>query len=290
MTVMVPALVEEKSGEIAYDLSASDFSIRDNGVEQEVGLEGDTDLQGRSLLLVIQTGRNAQLAKIGQLSELLDAILTGPRDQVAIMTFDSRPHVVQEFGVNSDAIAHSLAFLPPGDSGAMLFDALHAGVALFDRAPVDNRRVILLISGEHDHGSIASGAGSLIQSVSLANVSIYGLTFIAPRKQLMGRLWSMNPLTMTGSAMQRNAPETLAQLTGGDFYRFDTERGFEDRVSDITNHIHNSYYLTFRPSNPTPGFHSLQVSVRRVKTNVISARSGYWLSPVVNVGSEGNAQ
>jgi VWFA-related protein len=291
-TVPVQALVEGKSGEIAYDLSASDFSVRDNGVEQQVQLESATAPPPRSVLLVVQTGRNAaaQLGKIERLDNLLDSILTSPRDQVALLTFDSRPHLIQGFTVSSDAISHSLASIRPGDTDAALFDALHTAVAMFDKAPAESRRIILLISGEHDHGSIAPSAALLIQSISLADVSVYGLTFTAPRKELLARMWSMNPLAMTSNAMQRNAAETLAQLTGGDFYHFDSERSFEERVGDVANHIHNSYFLTFQPHDLVPGFHSLQVSVLRSKTDVVAARSGYWFSAADEANSEAKPQ
>ncbi len=285
--VPVPALVEVRPGEIAYDLSASDFSIKDDGVEQQVGL-GDASSQPRSLLLVIQTGHNAaaQLGKIEHLNDLLDSILTGPADQVGIITFDSRPHVLQDFKVNSETVSHSLTSIVPGDTGAALFDALNASVRMLGKAPAANRRLILLISGQHDHGSMAATAAPLIRSISLANVSVYGLTFTAPRKDLAGKLWSLNPLAMTANAMQKNATEALAQLTGGDFYRFDTERNFEDRVGEIAKHIHNSYCLTFQPNDPAPGFHSLQVGVRRSKTTIVAARSGYWFSAADDASSE----
>jgi VWFA-related protein len=289
--VPVPALVEVRSGEIAYDLSASDFSIKDDGVEQQVSL-GDVDSQPRSLLLVIQTGHNAsgQLGKLEHLDDLLDSILTGPADRVGILTFDSHPHVLQDFTENSEAVSHSLTSIAPGDAGAALFDALQMAVTMFDKAPAANRRVILLISGQHDHGSIASGAASLIRSISLANVAVYGLAFTAPRKDLLGKLWSLNPLAMTAGAMQKNAAETLAQLTGGDFYQFDTEKGFEDRVSEMATHIHNSYCLAFQPKDPAPGFHSLQVGVRRSKTTIVAARSGYWFSVEDDTNSEVQTQ
>jgi VWFA-related protein len=289
--VPVPALVEVRSGEIAYDLSASDFSIKDEGVEQQVEL-GNTDSRPRSLRIVLRTGRNAsaQLGKINHLNDLLSTMLTGPIDQVGILTFDSRPHVVQDFAVNSDAVSHSLTSIVPGDTGAALFDALHAAVAMFPRAPATNRRFILLISRQHDHGSIASSAAPLIRSISPANVSIYGLTFTAPRKDLLRKLWSTNPLAMTASAMQRSAVEALARLTGGDFYRFDTDKSFEDRVVEMTNHIHNSYCIMFQPNDPAPGFHSLQVGVRRSKTTVVAARSGYWFSAKDDTDSEAKAQ
>ena len=291
-TVTVPALVELKSGEIAYDLAASDFSIKDDGVEQQVELENDANPEPLSVLLVIQTGANArsQLDKIARLDDLLDSLLTSPRDQVAILTFDSRLRLVQDFTASSNAISHSLASIAPGNSGAALFDALHEAVALFSKEPLQNRRIVLLISGEHDHGSYASDSASLIRGVSLRNVSVYSLTFAPGKKELLNRLWSMNPLAMTASAMQKNAAEALAQLTGGDFYRFDSEKSFEERVDEMSNHIHNRYCLAFQPRNPEPGFHSLVVEVHRSKVNIVSARSGYWFSPTDSSGSGGSPE
>jgi VWFA-related protein len=288
--VIVPALVEDKSGHIAFDLSATDFSLKDNGFEQQVILEDNDNLQPLSLLLVIQTGGSAatQLSKIEGLNDLLDSILTSPQDQVALLPFDNRPSVVQDFTTNSDKISHALSSVAPGNAGATLFDALHMALTELDKASPANRRVVLLISGEHDHGSNASDSASLIRGFASGDISVYSLTFAAPRKELLNRLRSLNPLAFTASSMQKNAAATLAQLTGGDFYRFDTDKNFEEHVSEIADHIHNRYSLAFQPHSLEPGFHTLQVDVHRSKTIVVSARSAYWLS-TANVSQSGGS-
>jgi VWFA-related protein len=290
--ILVPALVESKAGEVAYGLSVDNFSIKDDGIEQQVDLESDPGAQPLSLLLVIQTGHNAaaQLGNIARLDDLLDSILTSPRDQVGIITFDGRPRLVQDFTTDSEATSKSLSAIEPGNANSALFDAIHLAVAALRKTSSSSRRVILLISGEHDHGSNASDTASLIRDVSSSDSSIYSLSFRADRKELIGKLWSLNPLAMTTRSLQRNAAEGLAQLTGGDFYRFDSEKSFEDKVSVAASHIHNRYSLTFRPTSPQPGFHSLQVEVRHVKANVVSARSGYWLSAPNASGGGGGFQ
>ena len=289
-TILVPALVELKSGEIAYGLTVDNFSIKDNGIEQRVQMESDPSVEPLSLLLVIQTGHDAQLGKIARLDDLLDSILTSPRDEVGVITFDSRPRLVQDFTTDSDAITRALRSLEPGNTGSALFDAIHMAVASLNKTPARSRRVILLISGEHDHGSNAYDTGYLIREVSSSDSSIYSLSFRAGRRELLSRLWSLNPLAMTESSLQRNAAEGLARLTGGDFFRFDSEKSFENEVNAAANHIHNRYSLTFQPRSSEPGFHSLQVEVRSGNVNVVSARSGYWLSTPTGSGSGGGFQ
>jgi VWFA-related protein len=289
-SISIPTLVESKAGQIAYGLSAEDFSLKDNGVPQRLQLESEPTRRPLSLLLVIQTGHNAEshLQDISGLDDLLDSILTSPSDQVGVITFDSRPSLVQQLTSGSKAISSALGEIRPGDSGSALFDAIHMAINSLRSAPAGNRKAILLISSEHDHGSNASDTASLVRDSAASNASIDCLSFVTGR-QGMSKLRSLNPLAMTAAAMQKNSPSTLAQLTGGDFYRFNSERQFEDEFGDIATHLNNRYILAFRPSKPEPGFHSLQVQVLRAKINVVSSRSGYWVSssdPTAGAGGE----
>jgi VWFA-related protein len=290
--VPVPVLIEDRSGEIVFGLSADNFSIRDEGVAQRVTLEAAAETTPLSLLLLIQTGHNAaaQLMKISRLDDLLDSILTNPLDQVGIITFDGTPRLVQDFTADPNPVSSQLASIAGGNERAALFDALHLAMRTFTKAPSENRRVILLISGEHDHGSNAFDTASLIQAISSSDASIYGLSFSTTKNDLMGHIWSLNPLAMTASAMQKNAPQALAQLTGGDYYRFNSEKSFEDRVTEIANHIHNRYILTFHPSDRQPGFHFLQVDLQGTKASIVTARSGYWMSTTNRSDDAGGAQ
>jgi VWFA-related protein len=277
--VTVPVLVETKSGELAYDLSESDFSIRDNGVKQRITLDGVLERMPLSLVLVIQTGHvgAAQLETTTHVNGLLDTALSGPDDQVAVIGFDSRPRVLQQFTSDSGDISSGLASITSGGSGAALFDSVHLALGLLQAVSKSNRKMIVLVSGEHDHGSNASDAGSLIHDVSASDVSIYSLCFRAGRKGLMDELGSLNPVAMLSNAVQKNAAEALAQMTGGEFYRFDSKKEFEDRGIQVANHINNRYELSFHASDPEPGFHRLQVEVNYPKMNVIAARTGYWV-------------
>jgi hypothetical protein len=178
----------------------------------------------------------------------------------------------------------------PWNANSALFDAIHLAIAALRNTSLASRQVILLISGEHDHGSSKSDIASLIRDVSASNSSIYSLTFRPGGKELPRRSSSLDPLAMTASSFARNAAEELAALSGGGFYRFDSDRSFEDDVISVANHIHNRYSLTFQPSGSRPGFHTLQVEVRHAKANVVSARNGYWRSSAMGSGSGGEPQ
>ena len=52
--VLVPALVRTGSGQLVYTLTANDFTITDDGVEQRVSLDEDTDDQPLALAIVVE--------------------------------------------------------------------------------------------------------------------------------------------------------------------------------------------------------------------------------------------
>jgi VWFA-related protein len=290
--VLVPVLVESKSGEIAYGLSASDFLTEDNGIGQHVDMQNGAPVRPLSLIIVIQTGHGAasHLEKIAHLGALLDSMLTNTQDRAAVIAFDSRPQLFQEFAGDSDEISNSLASIVAGMSGAALFDAMHMAISSLRKVPSENREVVVLISSEHDHGSYASDNASLIRDVSASDASVYCLSFRTARKEIVGKLKFLSPFAVSASAMQRNSSEALAQMTGGEFYRFDSEKRFEDRILEVANHINNRYIFTFHPSNPDPGFHALEVEVDYSKVAVLSARTGYWLAASGSNDSGGSRQ
>jgi VWFA-related protein len=77
-------------------------------------------------------------------------------------------------------------------------------------------------------------------------------------------------------AIQHNVPETVAKLTGGEYYKLGSEKTFERDLSTIANHIPNRYMLSFQSQSPHPGFHAISLTTNYEGLKV-SARSGYWI-------------
>lgn len=78
------------------------------------------------------------------------------------------------------------------------------------------------------------------------------------------------------NGLQRNVPETVAQLTGGEFFHFEDTRGLVRGLLAISNHVPNRYMLSFQPQSPHPGFHSIQLRLRDYPGLRVTARSSYW--------------
>jgi VWFA-related protein len=96
------------------------------------------------------------------------------------------------------------------------------------------------------------------------------LTQLAPPLALakMAALIAMNGL-------RTNIPESVATLTGGEFFKLGDRRSLERSLTTISNHIPNRYVLTFQPQSPHPGLHSIELHLRDYPGLTVTARSSY---------------
>jgi hypothetical protein len=76
--------------------------------------------------------------------------------------------------------------------------------------------------------------------------------------------------------MQKNIPETVARLTGGEYFKLTNSKSLERDLQTISNHIPNRYVLSFQPPSPHPGLHALALSAPDYVGLTIIARSSYW--------------
>lgn len=96
------------------------------------------------------------------------------------------------------------------------------------------------------------------------------------------RLARMAFLAATDS-LKRNVPESVAQLTGGEYFPFKNAATLAQHLITISNDVPNYYVLSFRPQSPEPGLHALQLSLKYLSGLQVTARKAYWVdadSPV----------
>jgi VWFA-related protein len=76
--------------------------------------------------------------------------------------------------------------------------------------------------------------------------------------------------------LQRNVPETVAQVTGGEYFKFENSRSLVRDLLTISNHVPNRYVLSFQPQSPHAGFHAVELKLVGHPGLHVTARSGFW--------------
>jgi VWFA-related protein len=318
--VLVPALVKGRNSEIIYGLQAKDFIIEDDGVEQLVHLDEEPESEPVSLVVAVQVGASAaeELPRIRTLGTMLEPILSQGQTRCAIVTFDDVVELQQDFTANSARLSYALQRLESGhDTGAAILDAIGYSVALLKREPKERRRILLLVSETRDHGSHVVTVEDTVRAITESNTLVYTLAFSptvsnvldtlrgntgkrvkpvpeekrTPEEIVSGSVLAdgtprgsvplMPFLVLAAQAMRKNTPKTIAQMSGGEYELFTSSKGFESRMIDFTNHLHNRYLLSFEPKDPHPGLHKVSVRLREPRGASILARDRYWAVPPV---------
>jgi VWFA-related protein len=337
--VLVPAMVKTKGGDVVFTLTSDDFAVTDDGVEQKLRLEDDTDGQPLALVVCVETGGSGsrRLDQYRDLGPVLDALIGNVPHKVAVVGFDSAPMLLHKFTPDVDAVAGTLGSLDLGDEHATILDAIGFSVDLLRKQPTTYRRAILLISETIDNGSHMKLEEAL-RAISDTNTAIYSLGFSSgkanaahyadrelpyhvdgagnisfsnahpgPAHGCMGKDPDPDATTNKGGqafdclgllvpplalaklaairaadAMQRNVPETVAQLTGGEYFQFENSRSLVRGLLTISNHVPNRYVLSFQPHSPHAGYHSVELKLKDHPGLEITARSSYWADTDAN--------
>ena len=189
--VLVPALVREKSGALVYTLSANDFVLTDDGVPQKVRLEQDTGGEPLVLVVVMEAGaarqspgwkptnREVPANRFQHLSTLVEGLAGNVQKKVAVVEFDSRVRLVEDFTSNMDTVRAALDDASEdenSDGGAAILDGLGFAVEMLRKQPASYRRAILLLSETNDRGSQLPLAQA-IRTISDTNTTIFSVAF-----------------------------------------------------------------------------------------------------------------
>jgi VWFA-related protein len=286
--VLVPTLVEKPGGGVVYGLKPQDFILEDNGVPQKIRVQEELDTAPVALVVAVEQGGVGILEfnKLAKLGPLLDLFLSDGKGQAALVGFDSKPHLIRDFTHSSDEVNADLKHLKPGDGGDAILDSVSYAVDLLETRPKEYRRVLLLISEERDHGSKHTKPAQLIQKIGQSDVLVLSVSFSPARAELShdlkdngdNRTMSMiSSLFMLVQAFKKNVSKEVAHMSGGEYHAFTGDKAFESRVVESAQHARNRYLITFSPSDPTPGLHTIQVRLAQDYGARVVARANYWM-------------
>ncbi|MHB8652682.1 MAG: VWA domain-containing protein [Terriglobia bacterium] len=313
--VTTPVAVIDSSGQFVYNLDEKDFQILDNGVPQKIQ-SFETEMRPLALVIVIQTNSTVipLLDQVHPLASMFSSLLVGAQGEAAVIFYNDRVIVGQDFSNDSDRLATTFRDFTARGDGARLNDALSRAISLLETRPKAERRVIVAFSNGYDSGS-DTGKQMVVRRATSAEVAIYGLGF-SPGQALLEKKPHPEPygpldtnvarqvppntiptptnenatydtpvpvipiMTATGeiirSARAKSALEFYAGYTGGVFYSHWSSKALQNQLNRIASEIQSQYELAYVPDTMSQGgFHRIQVQVRRPGVKV-RARAGYF--------------
>lgn len=288
--VLVPVTVTDRKGNFIEGLSAEDFVVADNGVQQRIRLDtSDTVLAPVSLVVAVQCSgiSAAALAKINRVGGMIQPLVSGDRGRVAVLAYDDEVRVLQDFTGDSGKIRVAFERIQGRVIRAgIMIDAVAAAVQMLETRPLNSRRILLTLSESRDRRSKLKLADVVVMA-QRAGVTIFPATYSAYATPWTAKPEDNPPMPGGPDYMggmvdllrlgKTNTAEALARSTGGHHLSFETLSGLENAITRAGEEIHSQYLLSFVPrESDNKGFHRLEVSVPSKSDTIIRARPGYW--------------
>jgi VWFA-related protein len=291
--VVAPTTVTDAEGNLVHGLRPDQFRLTDNNKLQQIKVE--VAYIPISLVVAIQANASAEpvLSKIKQIAPLLQGMVTGEQGEVAILAFDHRMQLLQDFTSDGARIDQAFEKLKPGSSSNAVTDVVVEAARMLRTRPKERRRVLLLISETRENGS-QNNKRTALNQLQFENIITYSVNinrFIttllrkpeAPRPDPIP--YTARPVPagvphtpshaaqVSGNASNSanfvpafveifksvkdifvaNPVEVYTRFTGGREHSFVSQRDLERAINEIGTELHSQYLITYAPSNKEEG-------------------------------------
>ena len=291
--VTIPVSVFDRNGLYIPNLSKENFTVFEDGKEQEIAYFGTSEKPFTVVLLIdtspsteyqIDEIRSAAVAFVDQLK---------PQDRVMVIEFDGNVHVLTEATSDRQLIYKGIRKADFG-GGTALYDAVDFSLRKRLNA-IEGRKAIVLFT---DGVDTQSGKATYDSTVALAEESdslifpIYYNTYLETRRQsttvydpFPDPIWGRQRRTYPSPAGTRPEEyalgkkylEELADYTGGRVFRPESTPGGLTRAFEgIAEELRRQYQIGYVPADEGKPGTRKQIRVRVDRPNlVIRSRDSY---------------
>jgi len=315
--VTAPVTVLDGERHVA-GLEKQHFRVFDNDQEQEI-TGFDVSFLPISLVICIQSDSRVEglLPQIQKTGILYSDLVLGEQGEAAVIAFDGRVEVRQDFTMDSTKLSQAIRGIRAGNDATHLADAVWRAVHMLRTRPENRRRVMVVLSESRENGS-ETELGEALRDAQLHNILIYPIRLSTTRARLARPAQPKRDVFPPGVAARPTAPgvvntptaqaqshvevvnvlpviieavrgvknlifndplQLLAEGSGGRVLAPLTEAGLQDSVGRIGEELHSQYLLSYYPNNLTVGgFHRIRIQVERYKART---RPGYWYGPLL---------
>lgn len=249
--IRVDVLVTDSSRRPMRGLTAADFTIRDNGVPQDIDVVsfGETSLNVGLAFDLSESVAGEPLARLQAASRALTNELQ-PADRFALVTFERIVTMRCALSSNRSCAIDALARAKPVGETALV-DGVFAGMMVGESDA--GRSLLMVFSDGLDTASFLD-ASRVLDLGRRSDVVVYPIASQGARPDFL---------------------EELASLTGGRLHEVGKNDDLSATFRTILDEFRHRYLITYAPKNvPKGGWHTLGVRVNRSGARV-KARPGY---------------
>jgi Ca-activated chloride channel homolog len=263
--VLVNAVVTDSNGRSVTGLDKSRFQLWEDRTQQEIEYFSSTEVP-LSLAVVFDVS-SSMADKLPVSRDAVSTLLKmgNPEDEYALIEFNSRPRVTQDFALGFSTLQDHLASTSAAGSTA-LYDAVYMGIEKLRHSHNPRKALLLVTDGEdnHSHYSYSDIKEFAMESaVQLFAIRIGGYTI---------------PTSTKGHKPGSAVLQELVDLTGGEVFFASDIRRLDEICSNISETLRNEYVIGYAPTNTAKDgkWRGLKLKVNAASRVNVHTRSGYY--------------
>ena len=251
--VILTATAADKQGNPVLDMTGDDFTLAEDGVEQQI-LDFYIEERPISLALIVDTSgsmrgamKGVQVAAGGFVDTLEE------EDRALVIDFDEKVFLLQGLTGDKEALKESIHSTYP-QGGTALYDALYAAFRILNEH--EGRKAIILLTDGDDHNSHFT-LERVMKTARSSEVVIYSIGL--------------------GSGIKRGPLRDLAMETGGRSYFPGDVEQLREVYARVAQELRSQYYLTYSSTNREFDGTYRKIKLKSNREDVqIHTRRGYY--------------
>jgi len=284
--VSVLASVRDKRGGLVANLEKTDFTVFEDGKQQEIKyFSRETDLPLTIGLLIDVSGSQRNLIEIERnaASQFFSQVIR-KKDEAFLISFGEECELLQDYtgsarllsqAMNGLRVSSGVGGFGPGPvptsgdpRGTVLYDAVFLAADEKLRTEV-GRKVIVLITDGVDEGS-RKKIGEAIEAAQKADAVIYSIDYSDPRAYGYGGF-------VFGGGAGEGYLRQMSDATGGHVYKVGRNHTLNDVFTELQEEMRSQYSIGFSSTNEKRDGSYRKLEVRMANKDLkAQVRKGYY--------------
>lgn len=286
--VNILASVRDKKGSLIPNLEKSDFTVLEDGKQQEIKyFTKETDLPLTIGLLIDVSASQRNLIEIERnaASQFFSKVLR-KKDEAFLISFGEEAELLQDYtgspsllnrGLNDLRVSSGVGGFGPGPvptagqpRGTVLYDAVY--LAANDKLKTEvGRKVIVVITDGEDQGSRLS-MNQAIEAAQKSDAVVYGIYYYDPSAYGRG----FGGFSFGGGAGE-GVLRKMSDETGGHVYKVDRKNTLDVVFQQLQDEMRSQYSISYTPSNDTKDGSYRKIDLKLANKDLKpQARKGYY--------------
>ncbi len=272
--VVIYTSVYDNKGQLVSGLTADDFTVYEDKVEQEIINFAQTDIP--SSIGIVLDSSGSMRNKIGRVEQALDLFLSfdNSQNEMFLIRFDDEVELEEDFTRDIENIRDAISNIII-KGGTALYDAIHLSAAKVEEGS-EPRRILLVFTDGEDKDSYYS-LSELVDKVEETDCIIFIVAFLdtdlSENKGFFG-------LGKSNKQKVREEISAITDSTGGKAFFPKQVEELDPIFKQIAVELKNQYRLSYIPSNEAKDgmWRRIDVKVRESEEKGlrVRAKKGYF--------------